>query len=79
MKNAPQGRFPARHSSTVANGLRLSRRRLALTAVDGVLGAIGDRVHVTGSAADRVTRGSRHRGRDQRRRKKLLNHEFLQV
>ena len=79
MKNAPLGRFPARHSSTVAKGLRLSRSRLALTAVNGVLGAVRDRVHVAGSTADRVTRGSRHRCGNQRRRKKLLNHEFLQV
>ena len=67
-RKAPPGR--ARRGS-ITQSTEISS---ALTAVDGVFGAVGDRVHVAGGAADRVTRCSRQGRAHKSGRYDLLNH-----
>ena len=67
-RKAPPGR--ARRGSITQS----TEAALAVAAVDGVFGAVGDRVHVPGSATDRVTRGSRQGRAHKSGRYDLLNH-----
>ncbi len=46
----------------------------ALTAVDRILGAVGDRIHVAGGAADGVAACNHERGADQNDSRNLLEH-----
>ena len=48
-----------------------------LTSVDGILGAICDRIDVLGSAADGVAGGAHQSGTDQSDRENLLNHDVF--
>ena len=58
----------------MANAYKLSSSLTLLSAVDCILGAIRDRVHVLGSATNRVARRHRERRADQSDSEDLLKH-----
>jgi hypothetical protein len=57
----------------------LSTSLTALTSVDGILSAVGDRIHVASSAADGVAGRAGKGGANQYNRENLLNHDVLLV
>jgi hypothetical protein len=76
MKNAP----PLNYGEAFLNLLQCcSACWLAIAALHGVLGAIGDRVHVASRTTNRVAGRGRKGSRDKRRRQNLLDHRKLLI